>query len=367
MKKYKLKKVYLIPLIVLTALITFLIVFGTSYAFFTSRVTSNDYVITVGNLQIDYTKTGNVVNLTNTYPMTNTEGLATTGYNFNITNNGSINARYQIRLELDSNNTMPMEYIKLAYIKTMANSSEVDETIEPVLLSNLNATNTFIKNQIINPTKTDSYILKLWIDYSAPNDIQGKTFRAKIVIDSIQNDEDGYVFNSTSPIITLNKFEDGNIDKHLLVNDQFIDPGILSVVDDKDLLTENDISRTVQYTSDGTNLSSVLDVDTTTSGVYYINYSVTDSSNNISTAVRVVTVNTSSAIPTISLNGNSSITIEQFSTFNDPGVTVANDNHVAVIGEVKTSIPDAYTIKYIVIDNNGKVNSVVRTVIVTQG
>ena len=219
MKRYKFKKKYLTIFIVIATLAFFGMIFGASYAFFSSRVTSKDYVITTANLQLDYTKTGNVINLSNTYPLTNSEGKNTDGYTFNITNTGSISTKYQIRLELDSNNTIPMEYIKLSYVKTKENDTNTtNELSEPVLLSNLNATQTFIRNQVINPNKTDSYTLKLWIDYSAPNDIQGKTFKAKIVIDAIQNVEDGYVFDSTAPIITLNKYNDLNTNINLIKN-----------------------------------------------------------------------------------------------------------------------------------------------------
>ena len=366
MIRYRLKKKYAILAVVFAGLGLFLLVLGGSYAFFTNQVTSKDYVIYTGNLQIDYTRTGNLINLTKAYPKTNTEGLQEEGYSFNITNNGNIDARYQIRLELDNSNTLPLEYIKMAYIRTKSNSTQTDEEIEPILLSNLNNTLTFISDKQIGAGKEDSYNLKLWIDYNAPNDIQGKTFKATIVVDSLQDVEDGYAIANTRPIITLNKYSDGNTDSHILVNEQFTDPGILSVKDDKDLLTEEDVNITYDYTSDGTNLSQVSGIDTTTPGVYYINYEVTDSDNLTASITRVVTVNNTPAIPTIALIGSNSITIEQYSTFTDPGVTVESNNKVAVIGEVKTIAPGTYTVKYIVIDSNGSVNSVTRNVIVNE-
>ena len=366
MKRFRLKKKYAIILLVLGGLALFTLVLGGSYAFFTQQVTSKDYIVYTGNLQVDYTRTGNLINLTKAYPKTNTEGLKETGYTFNITNNGNINARYQIRLELDSTSNMPLEYVKMAYIRTKSNSNQTDEEIEPILLSNLNNTLTFISNKQIEAGKEDSYNLKLWIDYNAPNDVQGKKFKATIVVDSLQDVEDGYVMGDTAPIITLNKYEDGNTDSHILVNGQFTDPGILSVKDDKDILTQEDVTITVDYTADGNNLTQVQAVDPTTAGIYYINYSVTDSANNTTTVVRVVTVNLAPTIPTISLIGNNSITIDQYSTFTDPGVTVTSGNHVATIGEVKTIAPGSYTIRYIVIDSNGSVNSVVRTVVVNE-
>ena len=238
--------------------------------------------------------------------------------------------------------------------------------IEPILLSDLNATQTFIKNQVIEPTKNDSYTLKLWIDYSAPNDIQGKTFKAKIVIDALQNVDDGYLFNSTTPIITLNKDTNGNTDISLVKGENFIDPGVLSVKDDRDLLTEDDINITYEYTSDGTNLETVNSIDTNTVGVYYINYQVTDSDSNIGKTIRVVTVNNTKTKPEITLNGDSNMTVYQNTEFSDLGVTTTNNSYVAIIGEVQTDVIGTYVIRYIVIDNNGNVNSVVRNVFVNE-
>lgn len=188
------KITYLVLL--LAAFGLFILVLNMSYAFFTSRVTSKDYIIYTGNLEIDYTEIGSLINLENTYPMTNAEGLQTSGYSFSITNNGSIDTKYQIRLELDQNTTIPIEYIKLACFKTQENSEQVSEEIGPVLLSNLNELQTFISNQVIEPGKIDSYTLKMWIDYSAPIDIKGKIFKAKIVIDSLQNVDDGYIIDN---------------------------------------------------------------------------------------------------------------------------------------------------------------------------
>ncbi len=256
----------------------FMIFTGSSYAFFSSSITSKDYVMTTGNLQLNFSKKSNEINLTNTYPLSNVDGLATEGYSFDITNNGSISTKYQLRLELDPNNTIPIEYIRLSYVKTKENGVNTNNSLsEPVLLSDLNATYSFVKDEVIEPLKTDSYTLKLWIDFSAPNDIQGKTFKAKIVIDSLQNVEDGYVFNSTRPIITLNKFSDGNTDQVIPLNSQFVDPGVLSIKDDKDILTVDDVTVTGS-------------VDTSTVGVYDIAYSVTDSANNTTTVIRTIAV-----------------------------------------------------------------------------
>lgn len=340
-------------------------VFTASYAFFTTRANSKDFVIYTGSLAVDYQKNTDVLNLKDLYPMTNTEGLnLDASHEFTITNNGNIRARYQIRLEVDNTikNMIPIEYIKLSYSKNNSSYSE------PVLLSNLNSSFVFIKNQVLatknnneNQNYSDTYSIKLWIDISAPNEIQGKEFKARVVVDSIQDVEYGYEVD-TAPIITLNKDENGNQDIHLKVDETYIELGVEKIEDDKEVFTSSDVKISYEY-YDGETLTTVDQVDTSKEGIYYINYSVTDKSNNIGQVVRVVTVN-NNTLPSIELNGEEIITINTNQEFIDPSVTVDEGKQIIVLGEVKTSTAGTYTIRYIVIDEKGNLNSVVRTVYV---
>lgn len=278
-KQLRLKKKYaIIGIVLCSILVFFLVLAGASYGFFSTRVTTKEYVVYTGSLRVDFDNNGNGINLQGTKPMTNQEGLATTGYTFNVKNKGTINARYQVRLELADDNEIPVEYIKMAYTKTKDDDETISSptTSEPVLLSNLNSSLTFISNEKVEANKTDTINLKVWLDISTPNDMQGKTFKAKIVVDAIQDVDDGYVME-TKPIITLNKFEDGNIDQIIKVGETFTDPGVLEVKDDKDKLTPSDVTVT------GT-------VNTNQVGTYDLTYQVTDSDNNTTTIIRTVAV-----------------------------------------------------------------------------
>ena len=103
-KVTRLKKKYAI-ILVIALLGVFMVTLGASYAFFTNSVSGKDYIVYTGTLEIGYEKKTSVINLENTYPMSNSEGLQTTPYSFNVKNNGSIKAKYQVRLELDNGNT----------------------------------------------------------------------------------------------------------------------------------------------------------------------------------------------------------------------------------------------------------------------
>ena len=334
----------------------FLIIAGSSYAYFVTTVKGKEMVIYTGTLAVNYAKKTDVISNLTAYPMSDTEGFATTAHEFTVTNNGNIDARYRVRLETDSTvtNMIDLRYVKISY------QVDGNEYSTPMLLSDLGSSLVFIKNNVLTPSSSNTIGIKLWIDLNAGNDIQNKEFKARIVVDSIQNVDDGYVAD-TIPIIYLNKDSNGNQDIHLTVGDTYNELGVEKIEDDKDIFTTDQATISYEY-YDGSNLNVVSSVDTSKTGIYYVNYSVTDSANNTCKVTRVVTVNNSSIIPSISLVGDSSITITEGDTYIESGVSVTDSNRVVTIGVVNTKAIGDYVIRYIVIDSNGNLNSVIRNV-----
>ena len=357
-KKYSLDNKKFLIFVSLMFLVVFIVVSGASYAFFTTSVKGKEFAIYTGNLKVDYSKKTDTISIDNLYPMTDTEGLKQTSHEFTVTNKGNIDARYQVRLELDDTKSdmVDIRYIKMSY---QVNGGDYSE---PVLLSDLNSSLVFTKNIIVKPNESNTYGIKLWIDLSASNDIQGKEFKARVVVDSIQNIDDSYQVD-TIPIIYLNKDSNGNQDIHLKVGETYQELGVEKVEDDQDIFTSKDVVISYEY-YDGTSINTVANIDTSKVGIYYVNYSVTDRSNQVGKKTRVVTVNNSSNVPKITLNGDSNISLGESDYYQGSGVTVEDNNQVITIGEVKTSSVGSYTVRYIVIDSNGNLNSVVRTVVV---
>ena len=256
------------------------LVFTGSYALFNIKIANRTYVVKVGTLDIDFEDANsNLIVLNNTYPMTNNEGLATTGYTFNVSNNGTVPGKYLVRLEISDDNEIPIEYIKVAYQKTKDESINVSSPSlsTPRLLSNLNDSLVVFKDESIGVGKKDTINLKLWLDINAPNDVQNKQFKARIVIDSTQDYEDAKYAINTKPIIELNKDENGNIDQIIPVNGTYTELGVASVKDDKDKLIPSDVTITGV-------------VDTTAAGTYTRTYTVTDSDNNTTIVTRTIYV-----------------------------------------------------------------------------
>ena len=170
------------------------------------------------------------------------------------------------------------------------------------------------------------------------------------------------VSDTGAPIITLI----GNSSMTIEQGSTFNDPGAQATdaVDDNTELTNN-ISVT------GT-------VDINTLGSYTLSYNVSDSAlNAAATVTRTVQVVTAADTtpPVITLNGLSSISIEQYSTYNDLGAQATDniDNNttitsrISVSGIVNTGIVGTYTLNYNVSDDAGNAaTTITRSVQVTQ-
>lgn len=270
-KSIKLDKEHLYIIMALFFIGVFIVVLTSSYAFFSTTIRGKEYVVSTGTLSVTFQSNNSSFNLTGQYPKKDSEGRNTTPYTFGVKNTGTLVARYQVRLVLDdSQSNIPLEYVKIMYKKNNGSYSD------PIRLSDLNTNLVITSNDEIDPNDTDNFELKMWIDYDAPIEVAGKKFKGKIVIDAIQNSDDGYVV-SGRPAIKLNKDSEGNIDMLLNVGDTFTDPGVEKVLDDKDVFTTSDVAVNSN-------------VNTSVAGIYNVTYTVTDSDGNASNVVRTVAV-----------------------------------------------------------------------------
>ena len=170
----KKKTIIILSISILTVLIIFI---GSSYALFSktqSALNKNEYQ--TGVLQIEYNSDSTLT--INPIPLTDTEGASSTPYTFTITNTGTLDYQYDLKILTDStyvanhgcaNNQIPAQYIKV----------KLDDS-EPVLLSSLTS-GTIISGETIAAGKSKTYNLRMWLDISSPNSIIGSHFHGKIV------------------------------------------------------------------------------------------------------------------------------------------------------------------------------------------
>lgn len=340
--------------IIFFSLILLVIVIGTSYALFSTVKTSKETVeVEAGTFKISFLDS-NYINLENAYPMTDEEGLNTSGYKFTITNEGTLNGKYNISLEEKEENTLDKSYIKYSI-------KEGDGTWStPALLSNGII---LTDNKQLNSTDHIDYELKLWLDEDAPNEVQGKKYQAKIVVSATQTNAN--IINVAQPIINLNGASIMNLEQ----NTSFTDPGVSSIQDSEEIDVST-VTKRYEY-FDGVNTAPVETLDTSKIGTYYIYYEVLDSNENKGLAIRIVNVyKPDTTPPTITVVGEASIILDYGIDYTDQGA-IAQDNidgdltsKIVTVGEVNTQKEGTQIIKYLIIDSEGNTASAIRTVIV---
>ena len=169
------------------ALVIFLV--GRSFGFFqyTKKGDVINYISINGlNISIDST-TDNALNITDAYPQYDSDGLQNDPFTFTITNTSKKAIDYTLKLLNDSEKQelcyvdeeetipctlLPYQYIKYAY--SINNGSYSTP-------ANLTSTGE-IYTETITSSASTTISIKLWIDSTAPNSIQGNAFFGKLIL-----------------------------------------------------------------------------------------------------------------------------------------------------------------------------------------
>lgn len=183
--------------LLITAISVFALVIsmiGGSYAIFSSTSKANEYnVLKVGQLEISYVDTGNgygdILSLNGAYPISDAQGSTSIPYRFNITNTGTITADFKIKILYDEsiieedgckNNLLPQKYVKYKF-----------DNDDPILLgSKENIDYLVYEANNLLPGSSEIHEIRIWIDEHATNEILGKHFHGKVVIESTQSGVD---------------------------------------------------------------------------------------------------------------------------------------------------------------------------------
>ena len=174
----KKKKIIILIILILISILTLI---GSSYALLTKTFTSKKLSVEVGTLKVDFTE-GNAINLDNTKPMSDSDGLNTTPYTFTITNSGTIDSYYTISNEEDTNNTLDTTYLKYKLVSNDGYDSGIKK-----LKDIGTGTYRIVDERSLLKSKSVTYKLYLWISSDAGNNIQNKIYKSKIIVNSISN------------------------------------------------------------------------------------------------------------------------------------------------------------------------------------
>ena len=167
--------------IVILILITLIALTASSYALLTKSYKSKTLSVSVGTLKVDFTE-GNAINLDNTKPMSDSDGMNTTPYTFTITNSGDINAYYTVSNEEELANTLDTSYLRMK----LTGSDGYDSGIKTVKELGTE-TYKLVDETSLATGKSVTYELRMWISQDAGNDIQDKIYKSKIVVNGTSN------------------------------------------------------------------------------------------------------------------------------------------------------------------------------------
>ena len=168
----KKKNIIKISAIVFSIILVIVAITTTTQSYFNKdNYAKNPTEYQTGLLSIEAVSKSNNISLSNTLPMSDTEGEQIEPYVFTIRNNGNVDYKFNVKLLSTSDNTFSPEYIKI----------KIDDEGVKTLSS---LTDSIIKKDIILPAgETIDITLRVWLSSDTKNTQIGKTFNSKIVID----------------------------------------------------------------------------------------------------------------------------------------------------------------------------------------
>ena len=166
-----------IMLIVLILLLVLVIVALSYAAFRFAKPGQRDNVITLGTLELTLIE-GNTINLVDTYPLTDSEGLALEGYDFTLENTGTAAVDYVIYLD-NLEITSPDIKLDDMYLKYSFDKNDTVGTAE--FLESLGEDSSRILDQgTLNSSEENSYVLRVWPTIEVDGDFGGQVWKGRI-------------------------------------------------------------------------------------------------------------------------------------------------------------------------------------------
>ncbi len=181
-----------VMIVVTTFVLILLAVATTSYALVQfKKEGKTENTIRTGTLILNLDETKEL-SLTSAYPMSDSQGMASSAYEFTVENTGTQDAKYKITLVDDTKTYTDDACSKLEWSKLKYSIVRNGVTITSArYLSNI-ATDSKLDEIVIAAGNKNSYQLRIWIDSSAGNEIVGKHFHAKLNIKGILSDKSDY-------------------------------------------------------------------------------------------------------------------------------------------------------------------------------
>lgn len=180
MKFFKSKMYYIIGLLIV-AIVVFV---GISLAFFTKVLKSeSDIVVKTGDLAISFNNGDTISG--DFFPITDSAGMITDGYNFIVENEGSLKSSYKVELYTDTSvegTPIPHEYLMISFngeepkqLSTVTTSKAGENESDNIYLL---GTDSLEKNT------QKSNVIRVWVKDDAPSSIINNKVALKVKVTS---------------------------------------------------------------------------------------------------------------------------------------------------------------------------------------
>ena len=176
MMKDKRNKIMLIVLLV----VLLVIIIALSFAAFSYAAPGEDVnKVTLGNLELTLNE-GTTINLEDTYPLTDSEGLALTGYSFTLENTGTASVDYVIYLD-DVEITSPDVKLDDMYLKYSLDKDNVVGSAAFLETLGTNGSRVLDQGKLDNG-ESHAYVLRVWPTIDVDGDFGGQVWKGKLRI-----------------------------------------------------------------------------------------------------------------------------------------------------------------------------------------
>ena len=190
---------------ILSIFVVTIVMISSAYAIFSTVQKQESYnTLTVGTLKIDFDATstdmGNIINLNGAYPTSDTEGQKTNPYSFRITNSGTLAAAYKVKIiddqDMINEDKCQDNLLPKANIKVSINGGT------PFLLNSVESNEYIINSDTLNPGGNKNFAIRIWIDENSGNEVLGKHYHGKIVVESANTKEKEYLCKRATTLHT---------------------------------------------------------------------------------------------------------------------------------------------------------------------
>ena len=176
------KKKHKITLLVIGILLALSLMLSSSYALWVFNVSQESTNVLVSDCFELTLSDNNPIGLGASFPMRDSDGVKTTPYTFNISNNCNYPADIEINLETLNASTLNESNIKVDFNGHIKKYNELEPT-EVLLNDSKGAVKLFSDTINSKINKTRKYNLRLWIDEDAnTNEIENKLFLSKLSV-----------------------------------------------------------------------------------------------------------------------------------------------------------------------------------------